>query len=303
MIGGPRVEMDGHFTIRAVSRRGSRLLADFDNLILDSGLERLGTGGVASHVQLGTGSSTPVVAQTALDAVAANTTNNTANSESYVAGPPVYHQVIKTFRFAAGTATGTFSEIGIGWAATTSLFSRALILDGGGSPTTITVLSDEALDIDYRFRVYPVTTDVTGTLTLSGTGYPYTLRPAFISTLGGLWSANSVLAFGFVVGSNPALAQYGASMALGTITGNITGASNNASMASFNYSAYVGGSLSRAGTITTGLTFGNTGFGIKGFNIQFGQYGFYQCLFTTIIPKDGTKIMTHSQRITWARRP
>lgn len=301
-LGGIHLGVEGHFTIRAVSSRGSRLLADFDNLILDAGLERLGIAGVATSIQLGTGSTAPAVGQTALTAYAASTSNNTASVESYVAGPPVYHQVIKTFRFAAGSATGTFSEIGIGWSGVGSLFSRALILDGGGSPTTITVLSDEALDVDYRFRVYPSTSDVSGTLTLSGTGYSYTLRPGLISSLA-QWSPNAVLNAGFSVGAIGQLGLYGASMSLGAITASLAGATNNATMGAFNYSAYVGGSLSRAGTITTGLTLGNTGFGIKGFHMVFGSYGYYQVLFGTVIPKDGTKIMTHGQRVTWARRP
>lgn len=299
---GPRLEMGGHFTIRAVSQRGSRVLADFDNLILDSGLERLGTGGVLTHVQLGTGSTAPAVGQTALVSFSASTSNQTASVDSYVAGPPVYHQNIRSFRFAAGTATGTFSEIGVGWASSGSLFSRALILDGGGSPTTITVLSDEALDVDYRFRSYPSTSDVSGTLTLSGIGYTYTLRPALISTLG-QWSAASILNYGFVVGSNSDTAHNGASLALGAITAQHTGSTSQAYMGTFNYSSYVGGSLSRAGVATTGLTAGNPVGGIKGMIIAFGSYGYYQILFGSVIPKDNTKIMTHGQRITWARRP
>ena len=302
VIGGPRVEMDGHFTIRATSRRGSRVLADFDNLILDSGLERLGTGSVVTHVQLGTGSTAPAVGQAALVAFSASTNNQTASVDSYVAGPPVYHQSIKTFRFAAGTATGTFSEIGVGWASSGSLFSRALILDGGGSPTTITVLSDEALDVDYRFRLYPATSDVAGTLTLSGIGYTYTLRPALISDTG-QWSPSTILGSGFVIGSALDRAYNGASLALGAITAQLTGNTSSAAMGVFNYSSYVPGALSRAGVVTTGLTVGNSVGGIKGMIIAFGGYGYYQILFGTVIPKDSTKIMTHGQRITWARRP
>lgn len=302
VIGGPRVEMEGHFTLSAVSSRGRRVLADFDNLLLDAGLERIGTGSAITHVQVGTGSTAPAVSQTALVAFAASTNNQTASVDSYVAGPPVYHQCIKSFRFAAGVATGTFSEIGVGWASSGSLFSRALILDGGGSPTTITVLSDETLDVDYRFRVYPSTSDVTGTLTLSGIGYTYTLRPALISTLG-QWAPSSILGNGFVVGSTFNSGNNGASLALGPITGSHTGVTSTAGLGNFAYSAYVPGSLSRAGVVTTGLTLGNVVGGIKGMIIVFGSYGYYQILFGSVIPKDGTKIMTHGQRISWARRP
>lgn len=302
-LGGPRIEMDGHFTIRAVSNRGVRVLADFDNLILNAGLDRLGTSGVASHVQLGTGSTAPAVSQTALTAYSVGTGNVTNTVSSYSAGPPVYHQCIRTWRFNAGTATGTFSEIGVGWALSGSLFSRALIVDGVGTPTTITVLSDESLDIDYRFRAYPSTSDVSGTLTLSGVGYTYTLRPSLISTVSGIWDANQLIGNGFNVGSTSIQVAYGASLALGAITAQLTGGTNFANQGSFNYGTYTPGAYSRAGATTTGLTAGNTGFGIKGLYMQFGSYGYYQVLFGSVIPKDSTKIMTHSQRITWARRP
>ena len=61
---------------------------------------------------------------------------------------------------------------------------RALILDGGGSPTTLTILSDETLDVTYTIRVYPPTTDVTGSITLDGVSYGYTIRPCNVSTSG-----------------------------------------------------------------------------------------------------------------------
>ncbi len=45
--------------------------------------------------------------------------------------------------------------MGIGWNANPSgaLFSRALIVDAEGDPTTIAKLADEQLDVEYEFRV------------------------------------------------------------------------------------------------------------------------------------------------------
>ena len=69
-----------------------------------------------------------------------------------------------TYTFAAGVATGTWSEIGVGPAASGGaitlepsppyLLSHALIVDGGGSPTTISVLASEQLVVTYTLQLY-----------------------------------------------------------------------------------------------------------------------------------------------------
>ena len=84
--------------------------------------------------------------------------------------------------------------MGIGWAASgTTLFSRALILDNGGSPTTITILSNEYLDIVYEYRVYPPEgADYTGTVVIDSITYDVTGRACNIDTLRG--SPNSTSA-------------------------------------------------------------------------------------------------------------
>lgn len=70
----PSIGLTGHFKMTVGGgKRGRVVLAEFDNLILDAGLNRLGTGAIATHIQVGTGSSTPTVSQTALDAFVAQT--------------------------------------------------------------------------------------------------------------------------------------------------------------------------------------------------------------------------------------
>ena len=150
----------GWFKIEATRPDGTRrVLADwFPNLILNGGLDRMGANpDYLSWCQVGSGSTAPVAAQTALVNRIAGTSTQQNNVSGAQASAPYYGWYRRTYRFAQGVAAGNLSEVGVGWATSGSLFSRALILDGGGSPTTITVLSDEVLDVTYELRRYPGT--------------------------------------------------------------------------------------------------------------------------------------------------
>lgn len=129
----------------------------FDNIVLDTGLARMGVGSWITRCCVGMGNSTPVATQTALDSFHASTTTYVSGSEVSVANtttPPYYFGAKITWRFAQGVASGNISEVGLGWGDTT-LWNRALIRDVGGNPTTITVLADEYLDVVAEVRIYP----------------------------------------------------------------------------------------------------------------------------------------------------
>lgn len=127
----------------------------FHNLVLDTGLARMSVGTWINCCCVGTGNSTPVATQTALDAFVASTTTQQAKSQAVqVTTAPYYYSATVTWRFAQGVAAGNISEVGLGWGNTT-LWNRALIKDSSGNPTTITVLSDEYLDVVSEVRVYP----------------------------------------------------------------------------------------------------------------------------------------------------
>ncbi|WP_444922940.1 hypothetical protein ACJJH9_12215 [Microbulbifer sp. DLAB2-AF] len=64
------------------------------------------------------------------------------------------------------------------------LFSRALVLDGNGNPTTITKLSDEYLHLTYELRIYPPTTDTASTVELEGVVYDVIVRAADADSYG-----------------------------------------------------------------------------------------------------------------------
>lgn len=157
----------------------------------------LTTGGVRpGRCVVGTGNSTPLETQLTLDSYLAKT-------QTIQAGPtttrnatvsPRYVRKEWTFRFAAGVATGNISEAGIihdlisfgAINGSTSILSRCLVVDGSGTPTTITILSDEFLDVVWRCTWY-VPEDTTGTfnMTIDGvvTAFNYTVRAVRMAPL------------------------------------------------------------------------------------------------------------------------
>ena len=130
----------------------------FFNHVLDSGLIRMVNAEWIDRCVVGSGNSTPIDGQTALDSFVASTDVTAIGLSDMggiqVAAAPYYWWGRRTWRFAVGTATGNLSEVGLGWG-NANLWNRALIKDVNGSPTTITVLADEYVDVVSEVRVYP----------------------------------------------------------------------------------------------------------------------------------------------------
>lgn len=127
----------------------------FNNIVLDTGLARMSVGTWIDRCCVGTGNSTPIATQTALDNFLASTTTLHASTGArQVTTVPYYYSAIVTWRFGEGVAAGNLSEVGLGWN-NTNLWNRALIRDANGNPTTMTILSDEYLDVISEIRVYP----------------------------------------------------------------------------------------------------------------------------------------------------
>lgn len=301
VMNSPTVKLGGHFTMWAHSSRGTRLVADFDNLVLNQGLDGIGTGaGVAAFCHVGSGTTTPAFTQTSLTTLVATSNNITSDINTYNAGG-VYMENVRTYRFATGLAAGTLAEIGTAsGAGASTLRTRALILDSGGSPTTITILSDEVLDVDYRFRLYIPAGDTTGTLTLSGTPYTWTMRAAQASSAAA-WDTAVLLDGGIANGNNPTSSGvYGPGAVLGAITDYPTGGTGASMLDSNSPATYTPGDYYRIVNRSLALTSGNVAGGIKAMQCGFNTTQ-WQTLFATVIPKDATKVMTFSQRVTWAR--
>ena len=130
----------------------------FKNIVLDTGLNQMSVGTWIDRVRVGSGNSTPVASQTQLNNTIASTTTVLSGSDSVTkqtTTSPYYSAAKITYRFGEGVAAGNISEVGCGWGTGLALWNRALVKDLNGNPTTITVLSDEFLDVIIEVRYYP----------------------------------------------------------------------------------------------------------------------------------------------------
>lgn len=308
-----KIGMSGHYKMVAIKKDGSkRVLADwFANIILDSGLNRLGTGGAWDRAQVGSGSTVPDVGQVSLVSLVASTTTVQSTTAGTDTPTNTYAWARRTYRFAEGVAAGNLSEVGIGWSAVPAgLFSRALIKDDLGNPTTITVLSDEVLDVLYEVRAYPTIADQTATLTISGTSYTFTIRPGYLSGNQSnltYWPDQLVsLMGGGVTGANEyrlGWYAYAAGATLGPVTGFPTGTglvvpSNTGNTYSFT-AAYVNNSYQRQCRVRMGLTAGNEPFSVLALVSSVGNW---QMSVSPNLPKDATKILSLDFTLSWARK-
>jgi hypothetical protein len=141
----------------SVAQRGAH-----PNLILDQGLNQMGTSltivGLFGVCAVGTGNSTPVVAQIGLDAEVARTasfqTGNDSGGTPYNGTRGVSYGSLeykRTFNFAIGALNGTYFELGFSSTTTpgNNLFSRALFKDGSGNPVGVAINSSQQLRVSY----------------------------------------------------------------------------------------------------------------------------------------------------------
>lgn len=294
-----RHDLAGFYKLVATNSKGqTRVVADwFANLILDVGLNRLGTGGIIDRISVGSGNSTPTAGQTSLDTLVATTTTTVgAAVESYDSVGNSYAFRRSTYRFATGVAAGNLTEVGAGWSG--GLFSRALIKDGGGVPTTVTILSDETLDVIYELRVY-VPADVVGTCVISGVTYNTVMRACKLNS-SSYWGFGLLWAQGMATPNMSSTTNAFGVGALGTVLTDPGGTFLNNATSTAAVGSYVNNSYERVYRNTYGLSDGAVPFGAMTF---LSRMGAYKASFDPPIPKDTTKILTIDWKISWARRP
>lgn len=284
-----------------VSREGSEIhdTGWFKNLILDSGLNRIGNQlQCVTFAQVGTGTAAPAASQTTLATYLASSSSSGTISLANE-GSPLYRTTITVpLVFTQGAVVGNITEVGVGWqSASGGLFSRALVVDGVGNPTTLTLTSIDQLTVYYRLRIAPPVTDGTGSVVISGTTYNYTMRASaagtfayrtdLLSTVQGLAYPYNVIAFD-------------STSTLGAITSAPVGTNSSGT---FTGNTYVNGTFYRDFTATFPINQGNLSGGIKCIVFYWTSNGgmSFQCQFSAAIPKDNTKVLTLNIRLAWAR--
>jgi hypothetical protein len=290
---------------------------EFDNLITDIGLDRWGSGGPIDRCQVGSGNSAPQFSDTGLQALVATSTTSRAVSAPFNAFTFDATNRSQTYtgcyRFDAGVATGTLAEVAMGWSsAPAGIWCRALILDEANNPATITILSDEILDVYYSVKLQYPATDGSGSLTLNGNTYTWIGRPA---SLGAASTFAKLFGYGLGSETGSAIAKTtnGANYSMwNAYSGPIAAVSGSpaagAAFGSFwtyhQVAAYVPGSYTRVITGST-TTDDASSAAIQSVRLQvLARYSVdqfsWQFEFTPAIPK-GTMVLSLTATITWAR--
>lgn len=277
-------------------------------MILDNGFALLlGNSGdfVFARCQVGSGSTPVSASQSALVSPVAATENTTSVEGLFQNLPPYEVTYRAVYRFAAGVAAGNLAEVGVGsYRASNFLFCRALILDGNGNPTTVTVLPDEILDVTYTFTARPDTSDQVSTLNINGVAHAVTVRPAALGSAMALGVQGRPFWYNPLNGTPTHLGDGGrvGQGELGPVTGVPSGQQTIVSGGhSLTAKPYQAGSLAAESTYTLPVTHGNLQ---GGFTTLFFQpnYGWpLQIKFDPPIPKTASQVFRIDLRMQLAR--
>lgn len=310
----PKTRIGGEYKLIARNKDGSIAKETdwFDNLILDSGLNYIFTGpSSATHVyrcHIGTGTAAPTNADTELSNQLLTSTSVTRSDSTPTGSPAYYTQGISTFRFSSITAGGiTVSEVGISpyyTSGTLPLFSRALVQDSNGNPTSFSVTDQQILDVIYRLRNYPalISADYSQIVDINGTNHTFTWRAADAGVYRGgrgWYSAGTLL---ITQQAYPTLSAYSGSV--GAITTFPSGTVSTASGA-ISHHTYVSGNFYREYTMRFGLNDANFGGGITAIDVEgrnAGNIGYrYQAAISPAIPKTAYDYLYMKVRLSAAR--
>lgn len=278
----------------------------------------------------GTGNATPSESNTVLAAYAGKMSSvpvSATVTRQFNPATELYVRIVDRATFnpgAFGASSVNIAEAGKtvnqpSWAAinaATQLFSRGLLVDSGGSPTTISVAPDEYLDIIWEFTIY-IPYDVTGTVSLTidgvATNHTYVVRPIRLDNTsygswGYIWSSSTGMyqrLYQYAVAVSPGAPSFMAGFALGNtaLTTPAVTPTGTALAASTTYaSAYVANSKQRQYNATWTLTAGNAA--APGVTIVSAMFGWpsFQVSYNPPIAKTNTKQLNLSFMLSFANR-
>jgi hypothetical protein len=308
-----KVGLEGRFTLTVTDEEGRvKARREFKNLITNLGLNGIGTNGSmwTSVICLGTGTTDPQETDTALS----GTIYSIALPYNALYGPPYHGNVTSSPRYSwsrwtvqtpKGAAQGTWTEIGVG-RSSSALWSRELILDAIGNPTSLVVTAIDYLTLEYELRVYYNETDVTGTQVISGISYDFTAR---------LLGQDDALAARMVIGSWMNAASIGGRAGLKVYNGALNaimiapGGAVAETGRFYTVASYINNSYTKINSYPLLEADGNLAGGVAvAVPMIIGDYfdggaAPYKISFSPAYPKDATKTGSLSFSFTWARRP
>lgn len=279
----------------------------FDNLITDWGLDRYTTlqhSSMTRYCHVGTGNTPPKNTDTQLQSRLGQTERSGGNSTSMSPStPPYYSETQWTYPFTLGSVVGNLAEIGVGQNGPSgSLWSRALIVDQNGEPTTFPVLDDEQLIAYYRLRLYIPEDDVVGQIDIGPNTHDFTLRAANAISASA-WSFPSVTGSAGPAGHIDFLRLRNGGF--GSIeTGPVAnGASYTTDVVHDEYvlGTYVQDSTARFNTSQGNGTFDTLSWGFERAEPGGATTVAFQCLLNPPLVKTPDQIMSLRQRVSWGR--
>lgn len=195
--------LSGKFTnFEVLNKSGEvvRKCEPFSNLITDGGLDRMYMGDSPTNPRLydvckvGTGNTPESPYDNDLEAQVASVSPWGSSNGAYSSGVNLeenYFWGRFVYIFSLGAIQNkNISEVSTGWSTGVGIFSRALIRDALGNPTSITVLEDEQLRVTWEHRRYfdpsPKSGSIVNVGNKGGT-INYTIYPANINNWS-LWT-------------------------------------------------------------------------------------------------------------------
>ena len=289
---------------------------EFQNLITNNGLDLLNgdisdISTILNYCRLGTGSTTPTFTDTNLAAPLTDYVGGgTLTYTSQTTTSPYYVQTSRSYVYAQGAVVGNISELGVfrtNNPTSPSMFSRSLIKDSGGNPTTITVTAIEQLTVIYRLRTYFTQHQRnSGTIEVVynsvTTNYNYTLYHTPITVYG----TNSGSFHFYGLGSGYTYSAYTFTPAVSPVTyptGNTIGIVG----AYVTRGAYTTGTFNRDITLSFPPNAANHASGVAAVGFCTSapgggvDYFKYHIHFTPSIPKTNTDTLTIRVNVSWGR--
>jgi len=308
------IGVEGHFDITVKHGDGSETVYPrFKNKIVNQGLDALGGSFPTNYgtnaqggIVVGTGNTPPSATDTALQTplTGAFSTNAGTIVPSSMATAPYASSNMIPYTFTVGQVVGNIAEVGMlltrtsgTKAATDAVFSRALI-QVGGSPGTITLVSTDQLIVNYTLT-YTYASDTTGSIIVTTDGVPsaannFTVRPISLTDSGSFFVKNPFAPFA-IVNNSGTLECYSA-------TNTALVAANGATLTSDKFCSSVSAGTYTAGSFTR--TF-NAHWNSATATSRVMYWVMFPCmvfqmLFTTAFGPTAAQTMDFGMQLTWA---
>lgn len=304
-------KLSGRFTKIEIKHKDgtSTIHEPFDNLITDAGLDYLNNNTVATasaHCAVSSNTDTPAITDTSvLNQVGPTSSGIVPTDYTNSGGVPFwFYQMERTYSFPLGSVSGNISKIYIintaSFSGTKIVFSSALIKDGAGNPTTISVTSEDQLFITWRVRSIVNILSETGTIPISFDGVMtnvnYELKNANLGDNSTIYNPGSNIATAY------SYAYFLETDVLGSITSRPAGTSVNVNAPS---TEYINGTFYRDYVANLNTSQGNypTGIGSMCFGGTSGTISrlAFQVSFNPKLPKTADKTLSLPFRISWGR--